>query len=207
MFGHQGSAGFGALTLALAHRRRRHTTRLTTRTAAAAISAAIGTPGLTEPVLSVTASRAADCAACAFSTTTSFVSCALSVMRSLVSAAFCFARPVTSALADNAPMVSPSSLRVCSMSAWMSSIPASGPGSGDGGVGSVVMAGVLQFVDVLFDVRNGHLRGGCGLAELLLADETCNGGGSEQDHRNDQGRRPHRHHQRQRGDRGGDHAA
>jgi hypothetical protein len=52
-----------ALTLMLAHRRRRHTTTLTTRTATAAISAAIGTRGLTEPVLSVTASRAADCAA------------------------------------------------------------------------------------------------------------------------------------------------
>src|SRR6476619_6777662 len=113
-------------------------------------------------------------------------------MRSLVSAVFCFTRPLTSALADKASMVSPSSLRVCSMSAWMSSIPASGPGSGDSGVGSAVMAGVLQFVDVLFDVRDGHLRGGCGWAELLRAEETRDAGGREQNHGNSQGGRPHR---------------
>src|SRR6476469_4023463 len=113
-------------------------------------------------------------------------------MPSLVSAAFFFTRPLTSALADKASMVSPSSSRVRSMSAWMSSIPASGPGSGDSGVWSAVMAGVLQFVDVLLDVRNGQLRGGQGLVELLLADETRDAGDSEQDHGNNQGGRPHR---------------
>jgi hypothetical protein len=43
---------------------------------------------LSEPMMSVKAPRAADCAAWAFSTATSCVSFAFSVMRSLLSATF-----------------------------------------------------------------------------------------------------------------------
>src|SRR4051812_28537670 len=118
-------------------------------------------------------------------------------MRSLVAAAFCFARAFTSALADRASTVSPSSLRVFSMSAWMSSLPASGPGSGPGGgaVLSAVIARVLHYVDVLFDVRNGLRRGGGGLGELLLADQSGDARDGEEGHGHDERGLPHRQHQ------------
>src|SRR6478609_2266695 len=127
-------------------------------TTADAISAAIGTLGLGKPARRAKAPRAADCAASAFSKAASVISFAFSGTRSLVSATFCLTSSLTSAFPDKASTVSPSSLGVCSLPVWVSSIPASGPGWGDGGFLSVVTVGVLHFVDVLFDVGNGHLR-------------------------------------------------
>src|SRR5258708_21795058 len=70
------------------------------------------------------------------------------------------------------------------MSAWISSMAASGPGSGCGS-GSV-MAGFLHFLDILLQVVNGLLGSWRRSLDLLLADKARNSGCEQQQRRHDQ---------------------
>src|SRR5947209_2901358 len=149
----------------------------------AAMAAATGSSDFTDSASSVSASRAADRAAVAFSTTTSRVCAAFSAMRSLVSEAFSFARPLTSAFATSASTVWPSSWRVLSMSAWISSTLASAPGSPFGPAfitSSADTAGFLHFVDVLLDVGGRLLWSRGDLLQLLLTEQPGDAGDGEE---------------------------
>src|SRR5258705_13537379 len=88
------------------------------------------------------------------------------------------------------------------MSAWISSMPASGPGSGWGS-GSV-MAGFLHFLDILLQVVNGLLGSWRRSLDLLLTDKARNSRCEQQQRRHDQCGRPDGQRKRQRCDSGGD---